>query len=141
METEALRKAQIRYPKATFYNRQVFNNVYFVSISFKRSKHGNYYVAFKKGGCQYFGQIQFFFELKESTSDNKISAYLKLLTVKEKIGPIKGYFYRVSWTPNEEAVAIESLVKVFFLADFSGETPEILNEYFIVKLNSKFEHS
>ena len=104
LETEALRKAQMRYPKATLYNRQVFNNVYFDSISFKRSKHGNCYVAFKKGGCQYFGQIQFFFELKESTSDNKILAYLKLLTVKEEIGPIKGYFYRVSWTPNEEAL-------------------------------------
>ena len=139
-ETNEIISWRQSYPKAKFFNRQDLKNVYFDSIAYKRSKHGNCYVSFEENNEETFGQIQFFVQLPGAVL-SKVQAIVRVLSVLEHIGPIPGFYHRVAFTEREVLIDVDCLKKVLHLVDFSREQPQSMSAHYIVKLCSSFEHS
>ena len=141
VETEALLLGKLQYPTAQFFNRQIVKNVYFDSSSYKRSKLGNCFACFFIDNQEMFRQIQYFIQFSGPPFGDEILANVRIYSVVERLGPVEGFFYRVSSTLRERLVSLESLKKVFFCADFSLERPDSTSANYMVKLCSSFEHS
>ena len=141
LETEALKRGKSAHPHALFFNRQFVGNTYYDSLSYKRSNLGNSYVSFTVNGRERFGQIQYFMKLQNLSPPNNVLANLRIYSVSEAIGLVKGHIHRVTQTSDETFVDVNLMSKAFFFADFSKELPFALNSYYFIKLLSSFEHS
>ena len=141
VETQAVNNGRATYPQAVFFNRQHFQNVYFDSPAYGRSKLGNCFVSFWKNNNEHFGQIQFFMKLPGPLFNDEVHAMIKVFKIVENIGPVRGFFFRVEETTVEILVPLRSLKKVFHYNDSSdgNETPK--SSSFIIKLCQKFDHS
>ena len=109
IETEVLRAAKWRYIGVKFLNRHFNGRTYFGSTCYKRSKRGNCFVRFAENG-------EFFF-IQETGPQNygEVKAYVKILSVLEKVGPVAGFFYRVKETNEEKLISSKVIDEVFFL--------------------------
>ena len=141
VETQAVNNGRATYPQAVFFNRQHFQNFYFDSPAYGRSKLGNCFVSFWKNNNEHFGQIQFFMKLPGSLFNDEVHAMIKVFKIVENIGPVRGFFFRVEETTVEILVPLRSLKKVFHCNDTSdgNETPK--SSSFKIKLCQKFDHS
>ena len=97
IETEDVKLGRSRYSGGTFFNRHHFNNTYFDSPSYKRSKLGNCFVSIS-GKVEKFGQIRYFIQMEGAPFFNAVHANVQLFEVVEQIGSVKGYFHRVEET-------------------------------------------
>ena len=93
IETEDGKLGRSRYQGGTFFNRQHFNNTYFVSPLYKRSKLGNCFVSVS-GKVEKFGRIRYFIQMEGAPFFNAVHANVQLFVqVVEQSGSVKGYFY------------------------------------------------
>ena len=141
LETNSLNFGKLHYPQAKFFNRQTVGSVYFDSCCYKRSKLGNCFVSFVKKDKEMFGQIEYFLQLNGPPFHDQMLAVVTEFDVLEDFGLIKGFFHRVARTTKEHLIPVVSLTKVFFMTDFSPQTPNLLATSYMVKLCCGFEHS
>ena len=139
--TDALKMGKTQYPNGKFFNRQVLDNVYFDSSSYKRGKQGNCFVYFMRGETETFGQIQYFIQLPGQPFYDEVLANVRMFAITEKIGAVEGFFYRVEPTSIEDLIPLEDLKKVLWLADLSDKTSGYASKNFVIKLCSSVEHS
>ena len=141
VETQAIRDGRKFYPEAKFFNRVVRKNIYYDCEAYKRSQLGNCYAWFAEENKETFGQIEFFFDIPDHPIYKETMASIKKLDVVKKVGLVEGYFYSVSVIENKRLVPVSILKKVFLLTKFSNKEPNDLNELYITKLCSSFDHS
>ena len=132
--TPELKKGQRQYPKATFFNRQIVNHVYFDSTAYARSRQGNCFVVYKTSSGDQFGKILYFMKLNGPPHNGAIQAVLTVYDKTDDIGPVSGFYYRVKKTAQENMQPIEKLKKVFAY-------PLNNSEFLMAKISSTFEHS
>ena len=139
-ETDALREGKLNYPDAEFFNRQVFEDTYFDSTSFIRSKLGNCYVHWVEGVQLFFGEVQYFVQIQGPPFYNQMQAVVRFFE-HEDVGPVNGFIYKVRKTEQENLVPIQELKKVFHFQKLISRDGAPITSSFMVKLCSCFEHS
>ena len=68
---------------------------------------------------------------------NQLLASLQIYRSLEDVGLVKGFYYRVQETLEEDLIPVDSITKVFCLNNIFGSEKEC----FMVKLCTSFEHS
>ena len=137
VETDAVKDARKQYKDATILNRQIFNGVYFDSLAFGRSKHGNCYVYYVENGAEILGEIQYFLKNPGVPFFNEVQANVLAYDVLEQLGPVKNVVYRTLRTTEENLVPVADLKKMFCFKKLGDEECQT----FMIKLCQTFEHS
>ena len=106
-ETEALLIGKEQYPEGKFYNRQTVKSVCKDSLASKKSNDGNCFVSFTQIEEICLGQIQYFIELDDSSSNQKVYPNVIFFSVVESISPIEGFIYRDCLTKIENPIRLQ----------------------------------
>ena len=100
---------------------------------------GNCYVFFKEAEQEKFGKIQYFIRIPGSPYFNALVANVRYFSLLQDLGLVKGYFYRVLLTDEENLVPVENLQKIF-LFPTQLKSEEIVENGYIIKFCKTFEH-
>ena len=139
--TSAVKHGKSLYAEADFFNRHFFQNAYFDSPAYARSKHANCFVSFIENTDEVFGQIQYFFTQPGPPFFNEVQAEIKILRTLREIGRVKGFFFEVEETNNLKSVPACLMKKVFLYTDLMDDKQCVLGRKIIARLCSNFEHS
>ena len=113
LETDSLKNGRTKHREAKFFNRYIYDGVYFDSLSYKQSKVGNCYILYLENGVESFGQIQYFLKAPASLLCETMHAVVRKIDVLNSLGPVKGFIYNVEETSFENVVVMEKVRKVF----------------------------
>ena len=139
--TSAVKHGKSLYAEADFFNRHYFQNTYFDSPAYARSKHANCFVSFIENTDEVFCQIQYFFTQPGPPFFNEVQAEIKILRTLREIGRMKGFFFEVEETNILKSVPARLMKKVFLFTDLMDDKQCVLCRKIIARLCSNFEHS
>ena len=139
--TSAVKHGKSLYAEVDFFNRHYFQNTYFDSPAYARSKHANCFVSFIENTDKVFGQIQYFFTQPGPPFFNEVQAEIKILRTLREIGREKGFFFEVEETNILKSVPARLMKKVFLFTDLMDDKQCVLGRKIIARLCSNYEHS
>ena len=136
-ETESLRVGRSMYSNAFFLNRFSKNGVYFDSPAYSRAPSSglcNSFVRYLKDDTECFGYVLYSVSIPDAPFFGKVCASVLEYRLLEEIGPVKGFFYTIRKTEQDELIEADSILKVFAVA---------ISEFdcCVMKLCKCFEHS
>ena len=136
-ETTAVKEARKKYASKKFINRVYCNDCYFDSPAYKRSTLGNCFVRFHMDSQELFGQIQYFLESSDE-QHTSIQANIIMFSVKESVGPVQGFYYRVAQTKMKNSYQLKDYKKFFISKLVNQETATLLSLLLFVNTLESF---